>query len=623
MSVTRSSEPVGYSIGDLEVDLAGRRVSRGNRDIRLGKLSYRLLVALARSAPGVLSQDDMVEAVWDGRFVNPPTVKQRITILRRALGDDSERPEYIRVVRGHGYTLIPPVEPRFQPLSPKKTFALAPIAAVLLLLLAGAALFVASRPTPPPAGPAFVAVLPFVNLSPDPEDSYFATGLHEEIIDRLAEIDGLEVVSRQSVLPYSDTQVPVATIAGELGVDAVMSGSVDYHDGRLRIRTQLTDPVSGLHMWSETFDREFADVFDVQDEIATSVAGALGVRLGILSANAFRGAGTTSIEAYEAFLAGLHSLRQPLGHERAITFFERATEIDPGYAAAWAQLGFAIAAKTFYSPPQLTAEILDQAMPHMLKAVELDPQSARAATMLGFVRYSRLDWIGAEKEHTRAIELQANHLTLAQHATLLVRAGRMSAAQSEFEAAESLRRPADQAAAMLVQVSIAQKRFAEARELALRENAPVLRHRLLLNIALNEGNADEIKRAMAELVMVEPASRPLFVPLMRDFDLRDAALATIDAAHKDSSANWPAKQHDIALLAAYFGDPYLAMASIDDEVSQSAVRLWALWYPVMSEVRQMLEFKDLVTRLNLVAYWRAYGWPDACAPTDETDFRCS
>ena len=85
-------------------------------------------------------------------------------------------------------------------------------------------------------------------------------------------------------------------------------------------------------MWSETFDREFADVFDVQDEIATSVAGALGVRLGILSANAFRGAGTTSIEAYEAFLAGLHSLRQPLGHERAITFFERATEIDPGYS---------------------------------------------------------------------------------------------------------------------------------------------------------------------------------------------------------------------------------------------------------------------------------------------------
>jgi TolB-like protein/DNA-binding winged helix-turn-helix (wHTH) protein len=611
----------GYRVGDLTIDLARRRVSRDNKDIRLGKLSYELLVALARSAPDVLSQEDMVQQVWNGRFVHPPTIKQRITLLRRALDDNANQPDYIKVVRGHGYTILPNVEllyDRTAPVPLRPARIVATLAGIVLLVVVYFA-NLAMQPAEPPS----VAVLPFENLSPEPADSYFAIGLHEEVIDRLSQIGGLEVLSRQMMQAYASSPTPVQDVAIQRGVDAVMAGTVSYRNGQLRITVELVDPDSGLQLWSKTFERDPSNIFEIQDEVAASVAGALGVKMGVRGANAFRGAGTNNIEAYEAFLAGMGVLNQAQGQQRAIAFFRRATALDPDYAAAWAQLGFAIAAESFYSPPVRTAEILDRAMPFLLRAVELDPNSARAAAMLGFVRYSRLDWIGAEKDHTRAIDLRANHHTLSQHATLLVRAGRVAAARSEFSAADSVKQTRERPGAMQIQVSIAQGRYPEARELALMEDIPILRQRLLLNIALNEGGPEKIKQAIIDLIAVESAAGALFSPLLSHFDAPDAALAIVEAIHNDESLQWPAKQHDIALLAAYFGDPHLAMTSIANEVSQSTVRIWALWYPVMSDVRQLPGFKDLVTRLNLVAYWRAYGWADACAPMGEADFRCS
>jgi len=609
-----SNSPSGYRTGDIKIDLVRRRVTRGDQDIRLGRLSYELLAALVRAAPGVLSKDELVEKVWGGRFVSRPTITQRIVLLRQALGDDADQPRYIGVVRGHGYALVPPAEPLYEhAVAPSSSRPAYRFAAVLGVTLLAAFAVYHNAETQPGESPS-LAILPFDNLSPGPDDSYFATGLREEIIDQLMRIDRLRVVSRTS---------PDRKTDGELAVDAEMEGSVFYQDRHVRVRLRLVDPVSGDQVWSHTYARESTDILGVQNEIAVSVAGAMGVSMGIRASNAFRGAGTSSIDAYEAFLAGLAALNQVQGQDRAIAFFGRATDLDPGYAAAWAQKGFAIAAKSFYAPPERTGEILDQAMPPLLRAVELDPQSARAAAILGFVRYSRLDWIGGAQDHSRAINLQPSRLTLGQHAGLLVRAGRLAAARSEISTADRIDRLPDDQDLMHIQVSIAERHYGEARELAGRLAVPVLRQRLMLNIALNEGDAAEIRRAMLDLMNVESMSAPLFSALLRTFDSRDAALDVVRAVHRDETIRWPAKQHDIALLAAYYGEPELAIEAITEEASLSTVRLWALWYPIMSDVRKSLAFKELVTELNLVAYWRAYGWADACAPLGESDFRCT
>lgn len=619
---TPSNNPSGYRVGDLTIDLARRRVRRNNKDIKLGNLSYKLLVALAESAPRVLTRDELVELVWGGRYVNPPTIKQRVVLLRQALGDDASQPDYISVVRGHGYAVIPNVEALYEQTG-SRMLRPAYVVGILIGIALASAIYLTKFAATPPDNPPSVAILPFENLSPEPEDSYFATGLQEEIIDRLAQIDGLRIVSRRSVQRFAESETAIRDVAHELNVDAVMEGTVNYRDGHALIRTQLVDPESGIQLWSNTYERDSSDIFEIQNEIAASVAGALGVKLGVRVSNAFRGAGTTNIEAYEAFLAGLHVLGQPQAQDRAIAFFKQATEIDPGYAAAWAQMGFAITSKSFFSAPDRTAEILDQAMPVLLRAVELDPQSARAASMLGFVRYFRLDWIGGEEEFVRAIKLRANRLTLSQHAGLLSRAGRVTAARSEFDAAEPMEKSSGRSRTLRAKVSIAQGRYSEARNLASSEKVAALRQRLLLHIALNEGTPQTIKTALSGIIEVENSSKPFFSRLLREFDSTDAALAIVSAVYDDRSIQWPAKGHDIALLAAYLGNPHLAIVAMSEEVGHSTVRLGTLWYPIMSEVRQLSEFKDLVSDLNLIAYWRTYGWPDVCTPLGETDFRCS
>jgi adenylate cyclase len=615
--------PAGYRVGDLVIDVARRRVQMRGRDIRIGKLSYNLLVALAEAAPTVVTREELAARVWDGRYVTPETIKRRIALLRKAIGENAEDPTYIAVVRGHGYALIRDVEPIDEGPSAPSRWRLAAVVGVVLSVIALAAYRVAdvwlfSRNTQ-----SAVAVLPFENLSPDPADAFFAAGLHDEVVNRLAELDDLRVISRSTVQRLANSGAEIAEIADQLDVDSVMEGTVRYMDDRVRISVQLTDPFDGALLWSETFDRDFSDIFEIQREIATSVAGALGVTMRVGGSDGFRGAGTDDIEAYEAYLHGVYSLGRPEGRGRGLSFLRQAIDIDPDYSTAWAQLGYETAAASRTATPAETRPILDQAYPLALRATELDPDSARAASILGSILYARRDWIGAAQSHMRAIELRTNRYTLGQHANLLLRAGRTSAARAEFLASDSMEPLPDVVPALLVQVSIAEGKYSEARQLAKAEPRRVLRERVFLNIALSEGDPKAIRSAMHDMIAAEPATGALYRPVLDVLESKTAALRAIRASYSDRSHVWPAKGHDVALLAAYFGDADLALEAFAEEARLSTVRYWALWYPLLSEVRQLPRFKKLVSELNLVGYWRAYGWADACRPLGDADFECS
>src|SRR6056297_2856835 len=191
-----------------------------------------------------------------------------------------------------------------------------------------------------------IAVLPFVNMSPDPENAYFADGISEELLNILAGIDGLKVASRTSAFSFKDTNTPIPEIAGLLGVRHVLEGSVRKQGNRVRITAQLIEAGDDAHLWSESYDRNLDDIFKVQEEIAQAITLALGDVLGTRRVTVQ--AATANLEAYERFLSGRARFHQRTELDEAIADLEYATQHDPGFAEAWIYLAAAHAVSPGY-----------------------------------------------------------------------------------------------------------------------------------------------------------------------------------------------------------------------------------------------------------------------------------
>jgi len=194
-------------------------------------------------------------------------------------------------------------------------------------------------------------------------------------------------------------------------------------------------------------------------------------------------------------------------------------------------------------------------------------------------------------------------------------------AQKQYANAVALEPLGGRPVRMSWHASLAQGRFAEAREISDWPGAanPIENY---LDIALNERDPEALMAAIQALPKTNIATIALFAPVLAEFDSPERILSLLRDVYRDENLKWPRKLHDIAMVAAYFGDPQFALKVKGQEVRAATVRVQALWYPVMSEVRQLPEFKKLVTELNLVEYWRTYGWADACRPLGDDDFTC-
>ena len=340
------------------------------------------------------------------------------------------------------------------------------------------------------------------------------------------------------------------------------------------------------------------------------------MRLGVGGVNAFQGAGTRNIEAYEAYLQGLGS-----ESDESIRLFERATQLDPNYSAAWSQLGLRTLSTHWTSNPEEAPEITERAYAFVLRAVELDPDSAQSTSLLGTILYAKKDWIRGEATHFRALSLLSDRSNLSQYGYGLMRAGRSAAALKQWEKAEAVEPLGGRLVNYRVYVALAQGRFADAQEVLARSPESRTSDRRLI-IALNEGDSEDIKATIAAMPPTAISTTALYSPVLSVFDSPEMVLSTLRATYADNGSRWPSKLHDIALIAAYFGDPELALQTIGEEMRYTTVRLHAVWYPMMSEVRKLPGFKELVTDLNLVEYWRASGWADLCRPLGDDDFEC-
>jgi adenylate cyclase len=318
------------------------------------------------------------------------------------------------------------------------------IAAALLALaaiVAGIAIFSRYRVRSTPVAPEkSIAVLPFANLSRDPDNAYFVDGIQDEILTRLSKIADLKVISRTSTQHYKSAPENLPDIAAQLGVAHVLEGSVQKSGDAVRVNVQLIKAVNDSHLWADTYDRKLTDIFSVESEIARTVAETLQAKLTGSAKQALASRPTENPEAHELYLKGRYfwNRRTEENLKKALGYFQQAIEKDPSYALAYSGMADCYALMPVYSsnPPK---EDIQRAIAAARRALELDDNLAEAHTSLGNALNTDSKFAGAEVEFRRAIALNPNYATLHQwFAECLQAQGRFEEALVEAQRAYDL-----------------------------------------------------------------------------------------------------------------------------------------------------------------------------------------
>jgi TolB-like protein len=304
---------MSFEFAGQVLDLQQGRLRKGGVDVALRRKSLALLAYLVQNSGRVLGKDELVAAIWPHVIVSDDSLTQCMKDIRKALGPEGSG--FIRTVPRRGYIVD---ELRVRSLGDE------PVAAIPLA-------------TPSLPDKPSIAVLPFSNMSDSPGQEYFVDGMAEEIIIALSRINGLFVIARNSSFTYKNRNVDVKQIGRELGVRYVLEGSVRKAGDLVRISAQLVNASTGANLWADRFDGEVSSIFDLQDQVAASVVGAIAPKLDQAEFERSRRKPTESLDAYDYYLRGVAAVHQWTreANNEALGHFRRATELDPGFAAAF------------------------------------------------------------------------------------------------------------------------------------------------------------------------------------------------------------------------------------------------------------------------------------------------
>ncbi|HWW29361.1 MAG TPA: winged helix-turn-helix domain-containing protein [Steroidobacteraceae bacterium] len=408
--------------GIFQLDLTARELHKAGVKVKLQDQPLRVLALLIERAGQLVTRDELRQKVWptDVYVDFDQGLNNAIRKVRDALGDSADSPRFIETVARHGYRFVAPVsaaperpsEPRSHGLRALRN-ALFGLAACLLAALAywawqGGA---ATRARVPSEN-VILAVLPFDNLSRDPDQEFFSDGLTEEMIAQLGKLnpERLTVIARGSVAKYKGSSLAVDQISRELHADYLLQGSVRRASDRVRITVQLIQVRDQSVLWAESYDRELKDILALQDSVSRTVADQIHVKLTPGQQARLPSRSQIDPGAYEAYLKGRYywNKRSADGLQKALIYFQQAINKDPIYGAAYSGLAdcnSGLAWHGFKSP----AEALPKANAAALKAIEIDPQSAEAHASLGLVLDHKWDWAGAEAEFKRALQLDPRY----------------------------------------------------------------------------------------------------------------------------------------------------------------------------------------------------------------------
>ena len=462
-----------YQFGEFSLDPLGRVLRRGESTVPLTPKAFEVLLLLIQNAGRIVTKDELMNAVWADSFVEESNLTQTIFMVRKALEETSDR-RYILNVQGQGYRFLVPVtaaasrEPEIEaPLPPAgektgpeiqlpsqprraRVWRVAAIASAAVALVLTAALIVwrSRHGAAEPPSKIMLAVLPFANFTGDAGQDYFSDGLTEEMISQLGNLDPthLGVIARTSVMHYKGSQASIPQIGKDLGVQYVIEGSVRRDAERVRITAQLILVKDQSHLWARQYDRDLGHLLQLQAEIAREVANeiefSLSGRRPIKAAlEAAPAPGAQSYEAYDLYLKGRYfwNKRTAEGFRQAADYFQQAIDKDPNDGRAYAGLADTFSLmSTWYQGPQ--NELMPKARTAAVRALELDGSLAEAHASLALIKENYdYDWLGAEKEFRRAIQLNPQYATAHQwYAEFLSWQGRFEEAFAESEQARRL-----------------------------------------------------------------------------------------------------------------------------------------------------------------------------------------
>jgi TolB-like protein/DNA-binding winged helix-turn-helix (wHTH) protein/Tfp pilus assembly protein PilF len=426
----RRKMSIGYCLGEWTVRPHRNRIERGSESVHLAPKTMAVLDCLAKASNSVVTRQEIFDSVWPGAAVSDDVLTQRIAELRKAFGDSAHQPKVIETIPKTGFRLILPVIPLSEESETQKLHraagpkqALKWLAYVVVgLLLAALSLRLFWPVSPAIQEPStdmedpVIAVLPFVNMSKDPGNEYFSDGISEELINLLAKVPDLHVISRSSSFSFKGEPLKIADVARELNASLIVEGTVRKVNDQVRITAQLIDPATDKHLWSDSFDRELADIFSLQGEIAQSILTALRDEIGPHTVIGSRP--TKSIEAYELFLQGRQKFYQRgATMDSAIMVLQMAVEVDPDFAEAWAFLAAAASVTWAYQTSISNEEARPIAEHASKKAHELNPRlglalAAQAILAFGYEgnlekAFHLIDRAADEDPHDSTIRLWA------------------------------------------------------------------------------------------------------------------------------------------------------------------------------------------------------------------------
>jgi len=487
-----------------------------------------------------------------------------------------------------------------------------------------------------------IAVLPFVDMSAEGDQAYFADGISEEILNVLVKTRSLKVAGRTSSFQFRDNKRDLKSIGEQLGVDHILEGSIRKANNRVRITAQLVTANDGFHLWSETYDRDLTDIFAIQDEIARAIVDALAIELNLGGGDQeLVKVSTSNMDAYDRYLEGRGLIAQRLDFPRAIDLLNEATELDPNFAAGWAANAQAHALSIYYVPGNHTeTKKLAESMAD--KALEIDPNLSMAHSVLGDIYRDRYEWMKAKSSYLRALTLNPDDVEAnEQYAQMLWRANYFEEALKHSSKAAEL----DPLSQLYLTVNASLlyingdhaggwaeiNRILEMNDSKVNLDFP-LQH--AINMALSEGmleKAIELTKDLYNFQVVrayDPGITDHYRQLVQVLNSREDTLAFLSPGQYEITTPISNTLWAVDLFwAAYYEDYELAgkimEAGAIREEQVSSLDMASNNFPFLNPVHNSDAYKRLVRKARLDDFWRENGYPEYCKPVGEDDFVCN
>jgi TolB-like protein/DNA-binding winged helix-turn-helix (wHTH) protein len=405
---------VQLAFGEYVLDSGTRELKRGSEQIGLEPQVFDLLLYLVRNRDRVVTKDDLIAAVWGGRIVSDSTLTTRINAARKAVGDSGEQQAMIKTYARRGIRFIGDVRTGGTvDGSGNSSEQPQPVPAASLARADGGAL---ADKVPAAAGPAAsfnwggrpsVAVLPFSNMSGDPEQDYFSDGITEDIITALSKCRSLVVIARNSTFAFKGAGRDVRPVGLTLGAEYLVEGSVRKIGQRVRINAQLVETESGRQLWAERYDRDLQDLFAIQDEITTAIVARIEPEINAAERRRVERKAVPALHAWDFFRLGTKHFYKSTAADNleAQRLFRRAIELDPNLAEAYGYLSYALVLSMVYFDAEPNEERLSEAIEIGRKGIELDEQDGLIRFMYGRALLAQKAYGDAVAELETAVNL--------------------------------------------------------------------------------------------------------------------------------------------------------------------------------------------------------------------------